>query len=185
MIPLIKIQPLQAGYPAIYLSDRRCTVGRAVVPAAPAGLRWHLAGHGQRGRRRHVHVRQRRPRDARSGERRGPVPRGHRVLAAPCRARGIKLDLWKGEIVNWQFDCGAGVQGHRRRWPVRTEPALPLPEDLPHVLEGRSTSARARIAGRRARSGPLPRRRRLKCDKGYETRERMPGARHEAVLRRR
>ena len=27
MVPLIKIQPLQAGYPAIYLSDRRCTIG--------------------------------------------------------------------------------------------------------------------------------------------------------------
>src|SRR5207237_8603820 len=27
MIPLIKIQPLQSGYPTIYLSDRRCTIG--------------------------------------------------------------------------------------------------------------------------------------------------------------
>ena len=27
IIPLIRIQPLQPGYPAIYASDRRCTVG--------------------------------------------------------------------------------------------------------------------------------------------------------------
>ncbi len=27
VIPLIKIQPLDTGYPAIYLSDRRCTIG--------------------------------------------------------------------------------------------------------------------------------------------------------------
>src|SRR3990172_632540 len=27
IIPLVKIQPLQAGYPAIYVSDRRCTIG--------------------------------------------------------------------------------------------------------------------------------------------------------------
>ena len=33
LIPLIKIQPLQAGYPAIYLSDRRCTVGAQLYQA--------------------------------------------------------------------------------------------------------------------------------------------------------
>ena len=33
VIPLIKIQPLQAGYPAIYLSDRRCTVGGQLYQA--------------------------------------------------------------------------------------------------------------------------------------------------------
>jgi len=27
IIPLVKIQPLQPGYPAIYVSDRRCTIG--------------------------------------------------------------------------------------------------------------------------------------------------------------
>ncbi|MBI3209607.1 MAG: hypothetical protein HYZ37_12005 [Candidatus Solibacter usitatus] len=41
MIPLIRIQPLQSGYPAIHLSDRRCS------------------------RRRHIRVWQRRSRDAR------------------------------------------------------------------------------------------------------------------------
>ncbi len=33
VVPLIKIQPLQAGYPAIYLSDRRCTVGAQLYQA--------------------------------------------------------------------------------------------------------------------------------------------------------
>jgi len=33
VIPLIKIQPLQAGYPAIYLSDRRCSVGAQLYQA--------------------------------------------------------------------------------------------------------------------------------------------------------
>jgi hypothetical protein len=28
VIPLVRIQPLQAGYPAIFVSDRRCIIGQ-------------------------------------------------------------------------------------------------------------------------------------------------------------
>ena len=33
IIPLVKIQPLQSGYPAIYISDRRCTIGSQLYQA--------------------------------------------------------------------------------------------------------------------------------------------------------
>jgi hypothetical protein len=35
IIPLVRIQPLDAGYPAILVSDRRCTVG------GQAGIRFY------------------------------------------------------------------------------------------------------------------------------------------------
>lgn len=33
IIPVVKIQPLQAGYPAIHVSDRRCTIGSQLYQA--------------------------------------------------------------------------------------------------------------------------------------------------------
>ena len=62
-----------------------------------------------------------------------------------------------------------GVQGHRRGWPVRTEPAIPDAQDLAHLLEALqlaacpySTTARSTWFTSRT---PMP----LKCDKGYDT----------------
>ena len=68
------------------------------------------------------------------------------------------------------FDCWPGVQGHRVRWPVRIEPAVPDAEDLPHLLEG------VQLAGvpvRRPRArwiwftSPTPTAN--SCDKNYDT----------------
>ena len=152
--------PASPGRVSRDLSLRPALHGRrATLPGAADRLRRHLAGHGQRVRRRLVHVRQRRPRDARPRERRGPVPRGDRVLAVPRRARGIKLDLWKGDIVNWSCDAGPEFKVTGVRWPVRVEPAVPDAQDLPHVLEGVQLAGLPVRRPRRARSGPLPRRR--------------------------
>ena len=129
---------------------------RAVVPAAPGGLRWHLAGHGERGRRRHVHLRQRRPRDARPGERRGPVPRDHRVLALPRRAADQARPV-EGRHHQLAVRFRRGVQGHRRGRPVRTESPLPDAEGVALLLEGVQRRRVPVLDGGRARSGPLPR----------------------------
>ena len=82
----------------------------------------------------------------------------------------IKLDLWKGDVVNWQFDSGAGVQDHRRRWPLRTEPALPDTEDIALLLEG----VQRRRVPVLATAGAMdlvhfPSADATQCDKGYDT----------------
>jgi len=70
VVPLIKIQPLQTAYPRDLSLRPALHGGRATLPGAADRLRRHLAGHGQRVRRRLVHVRQRRPGDARPRQRR-------------------------------------------------------------------------------------------------------------------
>ena len=109
--------------------------GRATLPGAADRLRRHLAGHGQRVRRRLVHVRQRRPGDARPRERRGPVPGDDLVLPVP-RGHGRQGRSVEGRYRQLVLRCWPGVQGHRVRWPVRVEPAVPDAQDLPHLLEG-------------------------------------------------
>ena len=86
---------------------------RATLPGAADRLRRHLAGHGQRVRRRLVHVRQRRPRDARPRQRRGPVPGDDRVLPVPRRHRRQARSL-EGRYRQLVLRCWPGVQGHRR-----------------------------------------------------------------------
>ena len=105
MIPLIKIQPLQAGYPAIYLSDRRCTVGAQLyLPRLVAfdGVSQSMGNEAD---------------DATFTF--GNADRVMRDLANDVDlfrasiefsllhvSTKIKLDLWKGDIVNWSFDSG-------------------------------------------------------------------------------
>ena len=105
LIPLIRIQPLQAGYPAIYLSDRRCTVGGQLYQARLLefdGIQQGMGGESD---------------DASFTF--GNADRVLRDLANDVdlyRAavsfslfhvgEGIKLDLWKGDIINWSCDDG-------------------------------------------------------------------------------
>ena len=106
MIPLIKIQPLQSGYPAIYLSDRRCTVGSQLYLPRLVDFDGISQGMGNEAD------------DATFTF--GNADRVMRDLANDVdlfRAtiefslyhvgQQIKLDLWKGDIINWQFDSGA------------------------------------------------------------------------------
>ena len=80
MIPLIKVQALQPGYPAIYLSDRRCTVGAQLyLPRLVAfdGISQSMGNEADDatftfGNADRVNAQPR--------ERCGPVPRHHRVL---------------------------------------------------------------------------------------------------------
>jgi len=105
IIPLVKIQPLESGYPAIYVSDRRCQVGTQVY--LPRLVRWEGITQDVGGQ----------PDDAQFVF--GNADRVMRSLANDTdlmRATvefslfhvgsGIKCDLWKGHVVNWGIDEG-------------------------------------------------------------------------------
>jgi hypothetical protein len=105
IIPLIRIVPLQAGYPAIYLSDRRCTIGTQLYQARLLEFDGISQGMGNEADEATFTF--------------GNADRIMRDLANDVdlyRAAiefslfhvgtGIKLDLWKGEIINWSLDAG-------------------------------------------------------------------------------
>jgi hypothetical protein len=105
IVPLVKIQPLQAGYPGIYLSDRRCTVGGQLYQARLIEFDGISQGMGNESDDASFTF--------------GNADRVMRDLANDVdlyRASlefslfhvgtGIKLDLWKGDIVNWTLDSG-------------------------------------------------------------------------------
>src|ERR1017187_3230327 len=105
VVTLIKIQALQAGYPAIYLSDRRCTVGGQLYQARLIDFDGISQGMGNESDDASFTF--------------GNADRAMRDLANDVdlyRASlefslfhvgtGIKLDLWKGDIVNWTLDSG-------------------------------------------------------------------------------
>ncbi|MBI4907304.1 MAG: hypothetical protein HY820_27010 [Acidobacteria bacterium] len=105
IIPLVRIQPLQSGYPAIYVSDRRCTIGGQLYQARLLEFDGISQGMGNEADEAQFSF--------------GNADRAMRDLANDVdlyRAAlefslfhvgtGIKLDLWKGEIVNWACDAG-------------------------------------------------------------------------------
>jgi hypothetical protein len=109
IIPLIKIVPKQVGYPAIYVSDRRCTIGAQLYQARLVefdGISQSIGNESDEARFTF-----------------GNADRVMRELANDVdlyRAAiefslfhvgtGIKLDLWKGEIIDWSFDAGPEFQ---------------------------------------------------------------------------
>ena len=105
IIPLVKIVPLQSGYPAIFLSDRRCTIGSQLYQARLLEFDGISQGIGNESDEASFTF--------------GNADRVMRDLANDVdlyRAAlefslfhvgtGIKLDLWKGEIINWACDAG-------------------------------------------------------------------------------
>ena len=180
----IKIQPLQAGYPAIYLSDRRCTIGAQLYLPRLIDFDGISQGMGNESD------------DATFTF--GNADRVMRDLANDVdlyRAaisfslfhvgQGIKLDLWKGDIVNWSCDAGPEFKVTASDGLYELNLPYPMPQDLAHVLEG------VRLAGlpvrqpRRAGSGPLPGRPTpTQVRQGLRHAERVPRARDEALLRR-
>ena len=105
VIPLVRIQPLQSGYPEIYLSDRRCTVGGQLYQARLIDFDGISQGMGNEADDASFTF--------------GNADRVMRDLANDVdlyRAAlefslfhvgtGIRLDLWKGDIVNWSLDAG-------------------------------------------------------------------------------
>ena len=105
IIPLVCIQPLQPGYPAIHVSDRRCTIGSQLYQARLVEFDGILQSIGNESDEAQFTF--------------GNADRVMRDLANDVdlfRAEiafslfhvgtGIKLDLWKGNIVNWSCDAG-------------------------------------------------------------------------------
>ncbi len=105
VIPLIKIRPLQTGYPAMYLSDRRCTVGGQLYQARLIDFDGISQGMGND-----------------SDDASFTFGNADRVMRAVANdvdlyraaisfslfhvGQGVKVDLWKGDIVNWSLDAG-------------------------------------------------------------------------------
>jgi hypothetical protein len=109
LIPLVKIQPNQSGYPAIYVSDRHSTIGSQLYQARLLdfdGISQSLGNEADEARFTL-----------------GNADRVMRDLANDVdlfRAAiefslfhvgiGVKLDLWRGDIVNWSMDAGPEFQ---------------------------------------------------------------------------
>ena len=105
LIPLVKLQPRESGYPAIYLSDRRCTVGGQLY--LPRLLSWSNISQSLGNE---------------SDEADFSFGNADRVMRSLANAvdlwrsvlefslfhvaQGIKLDLWKGEVIDWELDAG-------------------------------------------------------------------------------
>jgi len=124
VIPLIKITALAANYPAIFVSDRRCTVGGQLYQARLVDFDGITQGMGSESD------------DATFVF--GNADRVMRELANDVdlyRASiefslfhvgtGIKIDLWKGDIVDWSLD--AGPEFHVRASDGLYELNLPYP----------------------------------------------------------
>jgi len=124
IIPLVKIVPKQPGYPAIYVSDRRCTIGGQLYQARLLEFDGIAQSIGNE-----------------ADEARFVFGNADRVMRALANdvdlyraalefslfhvATGIKLDLWKGEIIDWSFD--AGPEFHVRAADGIYELNLPYP----------------------------------------------------------
>lgn len=106
IIPLIKIQAKQVGYSAIYISDRRCTVGTQLYQARLLDWDGISQSIGPEADEAQFTL--------------GNADRVMRDLVNDVDLRkasiefslyhvgtGIKLDLWKGEISDWSFGAGA------------------------------------------------------------------------------
>jgi len=124
IIPLVKIVAKQPGYPAIYVSDRRCTIGSQLYQARLLEFDGISQSIGNE-----------------SDEARFVFGNADRVMRALANdvdlyratlefslfhvATGIKLDLWKGEIIDWSLD--AGPEFHVRAADGIYELNLPYP----------------------------------------------------------
>ncbi len=105
IIPLIKIQPLEPGYPAIHLSDRRCTVGGQLYHARLLEFDGISQGMGNEADAAQFSFgnADRVMRDLTND---ADLYRATLEFSLFHIGTGIKLDLWKGEIVNWACDAG-------------------------------------------------------------------------------
>jgi hypothetical protein len=105
LIPLVKIQPLEAGYPAIYVSDRRCTIGGQLYQARVIdfdGISQSLGNEADEAQ----FVFGNADRVMRDLANDVDLFRASVEFSLFHVGTGIKLDLWKGDIVDWSFDSG-------------------------------------------------------------------------------
>jgi hypothetical protein len=105
LIPLVKIQPRQPGYPAIHVSDRRATIGSQLyLPRLLefAGISQGMSGESDQAQFTFGNA----DRVMRNLVNDVDLIRASLEFSLFHVGTGIKLDLWKGEIVDWSMDTG-------------------------------------------------------------------------------
>ncbi|MFZ5558387.1 MAG: hypothetical protein ACOZDY_16985 [Pseudomonadota bacterium] len=105
IIPLIRIHPLQPGYPAIYVSDRRCTIGGQLYQARLVefdGISQSIGNESDEAQFTFSNA-DRVMRDLANDV---DLFRAEIAFSLFHVGTGIRLDLWKGNIVNWTCDSG-------------------------------------------------------------------------------
>lgn len=171
IIPLIKIQPLKSGYPAIYLSNQRCTVGAQLY--LPRLLKHDGIGQSM---------------DGEADQARftfGNADRVMRDLANDVNLErasiefslyhvgtGIKLDFWKGEIQDWNLD--ASPEFSVTAADGLYELTLPYPSRRTDRLCSKDFDAGASSGCPYTQQGALdlahfPNASALTCDRGFDT----------------
>lgn len=104
-IPLIKITVKEAGYPAIYLSDRRCTVGAQLYQARL--LRFDGISQAMNGESDDAQfVFGNADRVMRDLSHDTDLMRADVEFSIFHVGEGVKLDLWKGEVIDHAYDGG-------------------------------------------------------------------------------
>ncbi len=105
IIPLVCIQPLQPGYPAIHLSDRRCAIGGQLYQARLLefdGISQSIGNESDEAQFTFGNA----DRVMRDLSNDVDLFRAEIAFSLFHVGTGIKLDLWKGNIVNWACDSG-------------------------------------------------------------------------------
>jgi len=105
IIPLARIQPLQSGYPAIYVSDRRCTIGVQLYQVRLVecdGISQSIGNESDEAQ----FVFGNADRVMRDLANDVDLFRAAVEFSLFHVGTGTKLDLWKGDIVNWSCDAG-------------------------------------------------------------------------------
>ena len=128
IVPLLKITSRQAGYPVMYLSDRRCTVGGQLY--LPRMLRWSGISQSLNGESDQAQfilgnadrVCSSLVNDATNGT---DLDLADVEFSLYHVGSQIKIDLWKGHVTGWsvdegnefQLDCSDGLASLNRMYP--------------------------------------------------------------------
>lgn len=105
IIPLVKITVREPNYPAIYVSDRRCTVGGQLYQARLLdfdGISQGIGGEADEA----SFVFGNADRVMRDLANDTDLFRASLEFSLFHVGTGIKLDLWKGDVINWALDAG-------------------------------------------------------------------------------
>lgn len=106
MVPLITIQAKDTDYPAIYVSDRRCTIGSQLYQARLIdfdGISQSIGNEADQAQFTFGNA----DRVMRDLSNDVDLFRASIELSLFHVGTGIKIDLWKGEIIDWQSDASA------------------------------------------------------------------------------
>jgi len=106
IIPLVRIQPLEPGDPAIYVSDRRCMIGGQLYQARLLefdGISQSIGNESDEAQFTFGNA-DRVMRDLANDV---DLFRAEIAFSLFHVGAGIKVDLWKGNIVNWSCDSGS------------------------------------------------------------------------------